>query len=128
MAGLRSSIKALLIEQGNRPVSPPPRLNTITFPGHRTSSGNAAEPESPAGERKPRNRRSYERTRPQRLPPPASPSSATFSDVPPSAPDAPDSLTDSSQFEDSYGLEDHWAREVFSDDLSATRIPFVGER
>ncbi|BDD56938.1 hypothetical protein MAP00_002353 [Monascus purpureus] len=120
ISGLRDNIKALLPKQEKR-----------LLPFVYGAPSNAAEQGNPGAERKPCSRRSYERPRPSRLASSTSSSSATSSDVPPSAPSAPDSLADSNLSPALYGLENHWAREVFSDnpnDPQPTPIPFVGER
>ncbi|PYI10128.1 hypothetical protein BO78DRAFT_306645 [Aspergillus sclerotiicarbonarius CBS 121057] len=132
MSSLRSNFKGLLIHQDSRLA---PRLGSLSLssPSSSSSSSSNADPGSPVSDRRPRSRRSYERARPAHLSPqsPTSTSSGTFSDIPPSAPDAPDSPTTSttttSQSVDSTLASDHWARQVFLDEHSETRIPYVGE-
>ncbi|OJJ51555.1 hypothetical protein ASPZODRAFT_57517 [Penicilliopsis zonata CBS 506.65] len=148
MAGLRSSLQALLAEQDKGLAT---RIGAIDLGRYNpsSSSSNIADQGSP---RRPRGRRSYERTRPnnhtttttsnyyhpQHSPQsplsPLSPSSLTFSSdsaiFPPSAPEAPDSPPTSSATGRSLGssnMSEHWAKKVFDDNHSATRIPFVGE-
>ena len=130
MARLRSNINTLLLQQEAQVPQIAPRLGAITL-GPSPSSNNSAEPSSPVGGRRPRNRRSYERHRPsssQQSPQsPLSPSSGTFSsEFPPSAPDAPASsqTTDStSQSLTSNAAIDHWAKSVFMDEHTITALP-----
>lgn len=129
MSSLRNRIQSLLSEQENRLSS---RLGSVSLDGH-LSSSNGSVAGSPVSDRRPQNRRSYERTRPPHLSPqsPLSPSSATFSsDVPPSAPDDPGSPLTGSTTSQSMGpgTIDHWAKQVFLGDLSVTPMPCVGKR
>ncbi|KAM0110724.1 hypothetical protein ACP6JB_003511 [Aspergillus fumigatus] len=132
LSGLRNNLKGLLIQQENRLT---PRFSGLSL-GTPSSSTTSAEPGSPVSDRRPRNRRSYERARPShRVPqPPLSPSSGTFSDIPPSAPDAPGSPTTGSTTTTSQSagsttlVSDHWAKRVFLDEITMTPIPYVGER
>lgn len=128
-ARLRSNIKSLLIQQESQNARLVPRLGALTMGG---SSG--SEPSSPVSERRPRNRRSYERRRPssslQSPQSPLSPSSGTFSsDFPPSAPDVPGSSQTSSNGTQSTidSAGDHWAKQVFMDEHTITPVPNVGE-
>ncbi|KAH2162989.1 hypothetical protein KXV44_004039 [Aspergillus fumigatus] len=131
LSGLRNNLKGLLIQQENRLT---PRFSGLSL-GTPSSSTTSAEPGSPVSDRRPRNRRSYERARPShRVPqPPLSPSSGTFSDIPPSAPDAPGSPTTGSTTTTSQSagsttlVSDHWAKRVFLDEITMTPIPYVGE-
>lgn len=129
MTRLRTSIKALLLQQEADDTRVMSRPSAITMGG---SSG--SEPSSPVSERRPRNRRSYERHRPssslQSPVSPLSPSSGTFSDIPPSAPDFPGSSQGSSasQSSTSDALADHWAKRVFMDEHTITPVPYVGGR
>ena len=129
MSSLRNRIQSLLSEQDNRLSS---HLGSVSLDGH-LSSSNGSTAGSPVSDRRPQNRRSYERTRPAHLSPqsPLSPSSATFSsDIPPSAPDAPGSPVTGSTTSQSIAPSslDHWAKKVFLGDLSVTPMPCVGER
>lgn len=134
LAGLRSTIRALLVAQDGRFAA---RLGSMALGPpreHSYESHHISEPPSPVHDgRGPRIRRSYERPRPRPRSPQSSsqsPSSATFSDIPPYAPDAPCSPTtnsaSTSQSAASSPLSDHWAKKVFANDYSATPIPFVG--
>ncbi|GFF49808.1 hypothetical protein IFM51744_07178 [Aspergillus udagawae] len=131
MSGLRNNFKGLLIQQENRLT---PRFGGLSL-GTPSSSTTSAEPGSPVSDRRPRNRRSYERARPSHRSPqsPLSPSSGTFSDIPPSAPDAPGSPTTTSTTTTSQSaasntlVSDHWAKRVFLDEITMTPIPYVGE-
>src|SRR5699024_5839543 len=96
MAGLRNSIQSLVVAQEHRSDM---RLGRPSLDEHLSSSSNSASIGSPIGDRRPRTRRSYERTRPPQCSPqsPLSPSSTAFSsDFPPSAPDVPGSPLTSS--------------------------------
>lgn len=132
MTGLRNGLKALRIQQNNRLAAA--HLSSISTSTRSTSSmSNSADPGSPVSDRRPRNRRSYERARPPNASPtsPISLSSAASSDFPPSVPEAPGSPVTSSTTShsaDSNILSDHWAKRVFLQEHSRTRIPYVGER
>ncbi|PKY08365.1 hypothetical protein P168DRAFT_246889 [Aspergillus campestris IBT 28561] len=132
MIGLRNGLKALRIQQNNRLAAA--HLSSISTSTRSTSSmSNSADPGSPVSDRRPRNRRSYERARPPNASPtsPTSLSSAASSDFPPSVPEAPGSPVTSSTTShsaDSNVLSDHWAKRVFLEEHSRTRIPYVGER
>lgn len=132
MTGLRNGLKTLRIQQNNRLAAA--HLGSVSLSTRSSSSmSNSADPGSPVSDRRPRNRRSYERARPPHASPtsPTSLSSAASSDFPPSAPEAPGSPVTSSttsQSVDSNVLSDHWAKRVFLEEHSRTRIPYVGER
>ncbi|KKA21291.1 hypothetical protein T310_4667 [Rasamsonia emersonii CBS 393.64] len=140
MADLRSSITTLLAEQDGRFAA---QLGALTLEGANWSGSNSVEPAAPVESRGPGRRRSYERARPalrspqfplsdSTAPAPLSPS-ASSQDVPPYVPDVPGSPTTSNSTAtrsniSSAILNDHWARKVFSDDNSVTRIPYSGQR
>lgn len=136
MSELRSNITTLLAEQDGRF---PAQRGSLGLDEASWSGSNSAEPASPVESRAPGKRRSYERTRPGRGSPqsplsdrmaPLSPTSSQ--DLPPYVPEVPGSPTSTSTATrsniSSAILNDHWARRVFSDDHSVTRIPFVGAR
>ncbi|KAL1968322.1 hypothetical protein VTN77DRAFT_1851 [Rasamsonia byssochlamydoides] len=136
MADLRGSITTLLTEQDGRFAA---QLAALSLEEPDWSGSSIAEPAGPVGSRGPGKRRSYERARP-RLRSSQSPlldsmaplSPTSSQDVPPSVPDVPGSPTTSNSTAtrsnlSSAVLNDHWARNVFSDDNSVTRIPYSGE-
>ena len=129
MSELRRSIQSLAVAQESRSA---PRLGRPSLDEQFSSGSNSVEIGSPTSERRAHTRRSFERTRPPHLSPqsPLSPSSTTFSDIPPSAPDAPGSSLPSSSTSHSMvsNTMDHWAKKVFLADHSATPIPYTGER
>ncbi|KKK18867.1 hypothetical protein ARAM_002740 [Aspergillus rambellii] len=129
VSGLREAFKALLIQQDSHLAA---RLSAMSVSSPSSASSNSTAPSSPVSDRRPRNRRSYERARPPHLSPqtPTSPSSGSFFDVPPLTPDAPGSPITSSATSHSLGsnpLSEHWAKQVFLGGRTATRIPNVGE-
>lgn len=135
LAGSRSSMKLLLVEQEKRLA---PRLERVSLGRNppSTSSTSTDQP-SPRNERRPAHRqRSYERSRPPHLSPqsPQSPSSASFSDFPPSAPEVPSSplgsasATGTSQSTHSDAIQYHWIKDVFSTYDTETPIPPGRER
>lgn len=136
LAGFRSGIKSLLAAQEKRLA---PRLSRMSLGRNPSSSGNAVEPASPVSDRRRsdtrRRRRSYERTRPPHLSPqsPLSPVSGTFSDIPPSVPEAPGSpLTGSASATTNAStntsmqpdiIQFHWIKEVFTSYDTETALP-----
>ncbi|KAJ5155555.1 hypothetical protein N7492_008358 [Penicillium capsulatum] len=139
LAGFRSGVKSLLAVQEKRLV---PSLSRLSLGRNPPSSGSAAEPISPVSDRRRndrRRRRSYERTRPPGLSPqsPLSPVSGTFSDVPPSVPEAPGSpLTGSASATTNTStnaststsiqpdvIQYHWIKDVFTGYDTETPLP-----
>jgi hypothetical protein len=126
---LRGDINVLLAKQINHL---PSRLATTTLDSPDSPESITAEQGSPIRGHGPRQRRSYERPRPNTRLPPSVPLSPVLSqDIPPFVPEIPGSPTSNStttQSNTSVSLSDHWAKKVFPDDLSVTRIPSSTER
>ncbi|PKX92185.1 uncharacterized protein P174DRAFT_462650 [Aspergillus novofumigatus IBT 16806] len=101
MSGLRNNLKGLLIQQEDRLT---PRFSGLSL-GTPSSSTTSAEPGSPVSDRRPRNRRSYERARPSHRSPQSPLQSAGSNTL----------------------VSDHWAKQVFLDEITMTSIPYVGE-
>ncbi|KAE8351735.1 hypothetical protein BDV28DRAFT_14638 [Aspergillus coremiiformis] len=129
MASLRNNLKGLLAKQSSRV---PHQLGSMSLSTPSSPSSRSAETGSPVSDRRPRTRKSYERPRPSHPSPhsPLSPTPGNSSYIPPSAPDAPGSPFTGSATSHSLGsniVSDHWAKKVFTEVRSATRIPYVGE-
>ncbi|CAI7635461.1 unnamed protein product [Penicillium glandicola] len=115
-----------------------PSTNRPSTPRNRPSPPrNHPSPPSPVSDRNARRQRSYERTRPPHLSPsvPMSPSSATSSDFPLSAPDIPGSpltsasgTTATSRSTGPDVIKEHWAKETFGSTGTSTPLPSVRER
>ncbi|CAL5872503.1 uncharacterized protein PFLUO_LOCUS6767 [Penicillium psychrofluorescens] len=129
LSSARNSLKTLLATQDQRLA---PRLGRMNLGRNPSSSDTNTEPRSPASDRIPRPRRSYERTRPPgSSPQPLSPVSGIF-DIPPQVPDAPSSpltgsttttTTTTTNQSANEAIKYHWAKEVFSIPDTDTPIP-----
>ncbi|KAL4795558.1 hypothetical protein BDV19DRAFT_166908 [Aspergillus venezuelensis] len=128
MSRLREGFRDLLAQQDSRLAR---RLGAMSV-SSMSSSGNSTAPGSPAGDRRPRAKRSYERARPPHLSPtPTSPSSGSFFDIPPTAPPVPGSPVTSSVTShslDSNIANDHWAKQVFFQPRTESKLPNKGDR
>ncbi|KAL3477580.1 hypothetical protein BJX99DRAFT_269791 [Aspergillus californicus] len=127
MSHLREAFRDLLVHQDSRLAL---RIGAMSVSSPSSISSNSTTPSSPVSDRKPRTRRSYERTRPSHLSTqtPTSPSSGSFFDIaiPPLVPSAPASPVTSSATSHSLGsniLSEHWATKVFSSPRTSTRMP-----
>lgn len=132
MADMRRDLNALLSEQDRQVAARLANLSLDRMQPATTRPSHYLGPDSggPNGRgRDPSRRRSYERAR-SGIRRPISPSPARG--VPPQAPGVPGSPTSTSTAThsnlSSAILNDHWARNIFADDVTQTRIAANGER